>query len=344
MKTHRQLFPIIGIFAALFFQSLETCTAAEPFIFGADVSWVQQQENEGRKFSCGGTNADFFAIMRDHGFNWIRLRIFNEPKNRGGYSRQGYCDLPHTLAFAKRVKAAGFKLLLDFHYSDTWADPQKQIRPLAWRNLDDAATAKAVGDYTRETLAAFKAQNTPPEMVQIGNEIANGFLWREGETNHLKNFDPFCANLKSGIAAVRETDPKIRVMLHVDCGGSNGKSRWFFDNVIKRGVNFDVIGLSFYTQWHGSPDNLKSNVTDLAKRYEQPIIVVEYSVPTIREVNDIVHGLPNGKGLGTFIWEPTGWPHGDNPALFEKDGRAKPELELYPQMSRDYSRVPITGR
>lgn len=337
MNARHEFLPIIGILALYFFQSLENY-AAEPFILGADTSWVQQQEDEGRKFSVGGTNADFYAILRDHGFNWIRLRLFNEPRNKGGYSGKGYCDLPHTIEVAKRVKAAGFKLLLDFHYSDTWADPQKQHLPMAWTNLNDLALVKALGMFTRDSLEAFKAAGAMPEMVQIGNEISNGFLWREGETNHIKDWVVFSYALKAGIAAARAVDPKTKVMLHVDCGGSNGKCRWFFDNLAKRDVKFDVIGLSYYPQWHGTVDNLRSNVTDLATRYPQPVVVVEYSVPTIREVNEAVHAMPGGKGIGTFVWEPTGWPHGDHPALFEKSGAAKPELEIYRKLSSEFFR------
>lgn len=312
--------------------------AAEPFLLGADTSWVQQQEEEGRTFSVGGTNADFYAILRGHGFNWIRLRLFHTPTNDGGYSKKGYCDLPHTVAVAKRVKTAGFKLLLDFHYSDNWADPGKQHRPLAWRDLDDAALARAVHDYTRASLLAFRAAGARPDMVQVGNEVSNGFLWRPGGTNHLRDFAPFCHNLKAGLAAVRAIDPAIRTMVHIDCGGSNGKSRWFFDNVLERGVQFDVIGLSYYPKWHGTPDQLRANATDLAGRYGLPIIVVEYSAPTLREVNEIVRGLPGDRGIGTFIWEPSGWPHGATHALFEKDGRAKPELGIYPALVREFAK------
>lgn len=326
---------MLVILALLALHPAGPARAAEPFILGADTSWIQQQEDEGRKFSCGGTNTDVYALLRGHGFNWIRLRLFHEPKNPGGYSAKGYCDLPHTLATARRIKAAGFKLLLDFHYSDNWADPQKQHRPLAWRDLDDAALAKLVGVYTRDSLRAFQAAGAAPDMVQIGNEIGNGFLWRPGQSNGT-DWAAFCDQLKAGLAAVRSVDPKIRTLVHVDCGGSNGKSRWFYDNVLRRGVKFDVIGLSFYTKWHGSPDNLKTNVADLAKRYGLPVIVVEYSVPTIREVNDIVRALPDGRGLGSFIWEPTGWPHGPTHALFEKDGRAKAELELYSVLAREF--------
>lgn len=329
---------ILQLAAIFLLQSFQPgkLAAAEPFIFGADVSWVQQQEDEGRKFSDHGTNADFFAILRAHGFNWIRLRVFNDPQATNGYSAKGYCDLPHTVTTAKRAKAAGFRLLLDFHYSDSWADPGHQHRPFAWRDLDDAALAKAAGDYTRKTLAAFKAAGALPEMVQIGNEISNGFLWRDGETNHIQ-WDVFCDRLNSCIAGAHAVDPNIRIMLHIDCGGNNGKSRWFFDNVLQHGVKFDIIGQSYYPRWHGSLDDLKKNLADLAARYEQPVIVAEYSVPTVREVNDMVRAMPNGKGIGSFIWEPTKFPRGDDPALFDKSGAAKPEIEMYRTLANEFA-------
>lgn len=305
-------------------------------MLGADLSWIPQQEDEGRRFSVGGTNTEIFALMRTNGFNWVRLRLFHTPTNEHGYSKKGYCDLPHTIAAAQRVKAAGFKFLLDFHYSDNWADPGKQFRPRAWRDLDDAALVMAVGHYTRDALMAFQAANVLPDMVQIGNEISNGFLWREGETNHLADWTAFGRRLRAGVAAVRAVDPSIRTMIHLDCGGSNGKCVYIFDRLAQEQVKFDVIGVSYYPKWHGTVDQLKANLVDLAGRYPQPIVVVEYSTPTIREVNELVHALPAGKGLGTFIWEPTGWPHGDTHALFEKDGRAKPELQIYPELARAF--------
>ena len=306
----------------------------EPFVLGADISWVPQHEAEGRVFSVGGTNADVLAILRTHGFNWARLRLFHTPQNPQGYAKQGWCDLPHTVAMAKRVKAAGFQLLLDFHYSDTWADPAHQIRPLAWRDLDDAALARAVGAYTREALLAFKAAGVTPEMVQIGNEITNGFLWRTGAHSET-NWAAFSAELKAGIATTRAVAPRARVMLHLDCGGDNKRSRWFLDNAARHGVTFDLLGLSYYPKWHGPIAALKKNLEDLAARYPQPILVVEYTAPTFREPNELVHALPNGKGLGTFIWEPTGY---GGPALFTDRGCAKPELELYPQLARDMAK------
>lgn len=297
------------------------------FILGADISWAQQREDEGTRYSDQGVQKDILQILRDHKFNWIRLRVFCDPKAPKGYSAQGYCDLDHTVAMAKRVRAAGMKFLLDFHYSDTWADPGKQTKPAAWADLHGADLEKAVRDYTREVLAKMKAQGVAPDMVQIGNEVSNGMLWPDGAS---KSFAALAGLLKAGIAGAREADPSVKVMVHLACGGQNAKSRWFLDGVLAQGVEFDIIGQSYYPKWHGTLDDLRSNLTDLAARYKQPIILVEYSTPNVREINDIVHNLPGGKGLGTFIWEPANGP------LLDRKGPAKPELDAYPEMAKDY--------
>ena len=276
-----------------------------PFIIGADISWVQQQENEGMCFYDHNSCKDILEILRDNDFNWVRLRIFNNPKAPKGYSSKGYCDLQHTLQMAKRVKAAGMGFLLDFHYSDTWADPGHQSKPAAWTNLHDNNLRKAVYDYSREVISKLKKQKTLPDMVQIGNEINNGILWPNGRVWKTGDWDTYCELLKAGTAGVRDVDESARIMLHLAWGGQNAKSRDFLDRVIARGVEFDIIGQSYYPKWHGTLEDLKTNLTDLATRYKQNIILVEYSVPNIRQINDIVRGLPNAKGLGTFIWEPT---------------------------------------
>jgi arabinogalactan endo-1,4-beta-galactosidase len=301
----------------------------DPAILGADISWVQEREARGTRYSDHGAQKDIFEILKAHKFNWIRLRIFHDPKAPRGYSKQGYCDLEHTLAMSRRIKAADMKFLLDFHYSDTWADPGKQFKPAAWRDLHDAALERAVRDYTREVVARFKAEGTPPDMIQIGNEINHGMLWPDGAIG--KSFGTLGGLIKAGIAGAREADPAPKIMLHLACGGQNAESRRFLDEVTAQGVAFDVIGQSYYPRWHGTLDDLRSNLTDLAKRYEQPIILVEYSVPNVKPINDIVHQLPGGKGLGTFIWEPTGG------ALFDSRGATKEAIALYPELAKDYA-------
>jgi GH43 family beta-xylosidase len=225
---------------------------------------------------------------------------------------------------ARRVKQAGMKFLLDFHYSDNWADPGKQVTPAAWRDLGLQSLTNAVFQYTLDTLREFAAQGLTPEIVQVGNEVSNGLLWPEGK---LDNFDQLAALLRAGISGVRTGAPSSRVMIHLAWGGQNEKSRWYLDRALQRGLQFDIIGQSYYSRWHGTLQDLKSNLTDLAQRYPQDIMVVEYSSPGQREVNEIVRGLPGGKGIGTCIWEPTHPNHGN---LFDRSGKALPALQDYP--------------
>lgn len=307
--------------------------ARPPFILGADISWVQEQEDQGTRFSDHGQQQDILVILKDHGFNWIRLRVFVNPQAPKGYSDKGYCDLDYTLAVAKRIKTAGMGFLLDFHYSDTWADPGHQVKPAEWADLHGADLENAVHDYTRDVIAALKQQGTAPDIVQIGNEISNGFLWPDGKVWETKDWEAFCGLVKAGIAGAEEADPTVKIMIHLAWGGQNKQSRSFLDKVLAQGVEFDILGQSYYPKWHGTLDDLKANLTDLAGRYQQDIMLVEYSVPNIREINDVVHGLPSGKGLGTFIWEPTKW---EGPALFDGKGNTKPEIDVYPKMAEDY--------
>ena len=307
--------------------------ARPPFIVGADISWVQEQEDQGTRFSDHGQRKDILTILKDHGFNWLRLRLFCNPSAPKGYSDKGYCDLDHTLAMAKRIKAAGMGLLLDFHYSDTWADPGHQVKPAAWADLHGAELEKAVHDHTRDVVAALKNQGTPPDIVQIGNEISNGFLWPDGNVWKSGRWDVFCGLIKAGIAGAKEVDPSLKIMLHLAWGGQNAQSKSFLDQALAQGVEFDIIGQSYYPKWHGTLDDLKGNLTDLAGRYEQAIMVVEYSVPKIREINGIVQSLPGDQGLGTFIWEPTKW---EGPALFDGKGNTKSEIDEYPKMVEDF--------
>jgi arabinogalactan endo-1,4-beta-galactosidase len=308
-----------------------------PFMFGADISWVQQQEDEGVRFSDRGARKDIFVILKDHKFNWIRLRIFNHPKAEKGYSKKGYCDLDHTLQMARRIKAAGMRFLLDFHYSDNWADPGHQDKPSAWKGLQGNELKKAVREYTKDVVAALKRQGTAPDMVQIGNEISNGFLWPDGQVWQSNDWDTFCGLIGAGIAGARQADPSVKIMLHLAWGGQNAQSRSFLDKMLAKRVEFDVLGQSYYPKWHGTLDELKANLTDLAGRYRKDIVVVEYAAPYLKEINDIVHDLPDDKGLGTFFWEPTkGGPGGAG--VFEGDGKTKPEIEVYPEMARQYDK------
>jgi len=331
-----------------------------PYILGADISWAEEDQANGTTFYDHGQRGDVFQILKSHGFNFIRLRVFVNPGAPGGYaatSKEPFCDMAHTAAMAKRARAEGMGLLIDFHYSDTWADPGHQTKPAAWNDLDFEGLRKAVHDHTHAVLSALKLQGTTPEMVQIGNEVTNGMLWPDGRAKD--HFDQFAQLLKSGIAAAREVDPAIRIVLHHANGRNVTVVRTWLDGLIARGVEFDIVGLSCNDT--GAPDNWKRSFDELAKDYPQyGLIAAEYGYHK-RELNDAVYNAPGKHGLGSFIWEPTR----HHEALFDHEGRNagtgtqrppgptapstgprhRPRtgrhdtnglIDLYPQMSRDY--------
>ena len=302
-------------------------------MMGADISFLPQLEARGIKFSDKGVEKDAILILKEHGFNYVRLRIFNEPANDSGYSpKKGFCDLEHTKQMAKRVKAAGMKLLLDFHYSDYWADPGKQYKPAAWKGLSFGDLKKALYDYTRKVIQELKDQGTAPDMVQIGNEINHGIVWPEGNVN---NPDGLAQLINAGTAAVKSVDPTVVMMLHVALGGQNHESVNFIDNMIARGVSFDVIGESYYPKWHGTLDDLRDNLHDLVRRYNKDVIVVEYSALK-NEVNKIAFELPDGKGKGTCIWEPLNtWEK-----VFDENGKSNSHLAVYDELAGKF----MTGK
>ncbi len=309
-------------------------------VIGADISFVPQEEARGRRYTDHGVEKDVLAILKDHKFNWIRLRLFVDPTAENGYSKEGYCGLEHTLAIAKRVKAAGMKFLLDFHYSDTWADPGKQFTPAAWKDLHGSALEGKIYSYTNKTIKRFIDEGVRPDMVQVGNEINNGMVWPQGKLPEGKEkvdsneeMESFCVLLRCASAAVRAADSSITIMVHIACGGQNPESVAFFDKIISRDVKFDVIGQSYYPKYHGTLEDLDSNLNDLVERYKKPIFVVEYHEKR-KEVNDLVHHIPNGMGLGTFIWEPTSSHWG---GLFDREGAANENMDIYPELYENYT-------
>jgi beta-galactosidase len=231
---------------------------------------------------------------------------------------------------ARRVKDAGLDLLLNFHYSDTWADPQKQFKPKAWGGLQFNKLKDTLKNYTKSVLLSLQNQGTMPDMVQIGNEINHGIVWPEG---HIANLDNLAELLKAGTQAVKEVDSSTKVMMHVALGGQNEETVFWFDNMIARGVEFDLIGLSYYPKWHCTLDDLNSNMLDLIDRYQKDINVVEYSAFK-KEIHSLVFNLPKNRGQGTCIWEPLNtWSR-----VFDSEGRSLVNLLFYDEMSNLYLR------
>ncbi len=320
------------------------------FLIGADISAVPASEARGIKFSDNGVQKDILQILKDHGFNYIRLRIFVEPTNEGGYSRLGYCGLAQTIAMAKRVKDAGMGLLLDFHYSDTWADPGKQTKPLAWREMPLEQLVKTMHDYTQDVIAQLKAAGGEPDMAQIGNEITPGLLLNampggrggggprsvstqpEGSA---RNWDILSSLLKAGISGVKDVDPRILIVLHIDKGGDNAASRSWVDAALAHGVSIDILGESCYTRYQGPPASWKANFDDLAARYPKLSFIVAEVAYEIPESNEIMRALPDHRGLGAFVWEPT--QSGNRQQLFDFNGAVIPEkMAQYDKVVKDY--------
>ena len=312
------------------FDTLTTSEKKIDRMIGADISFLPQLEAWGMKFYDQGTEKDAIELLRDHGFNYIRLRIFVNPENEKGYSpEKGFCGLDYTLVMAKRVKDAGMKLLLNFHYSDYWADPQQQNKPLAWAELDFETLKDSLKQYTSNVLLAFEKQGTPADMVQVGNEVNHGFLWPDG---HISNLDNLAELLKAGVEGVVSVDPDMPVMMHIALGGQHEESVFWLDNMIARGVSFDVIGISYYPRWHGTLDDLKSNLINLSGRYKKHLNVVEYSIFK-KEIHDIVFNLPDGLGTGTCIWEPLGTRWG---GMFDENGEVKEVIRVYDELNHLY--------
>lgn len=299
-------------------------------MLGADISWLPELEHKGRKFYENGEKVDALHLLRGHGFNYIRLRLFVNPENEKGYSpNDGFCDLEHTVAMAKRINAAGMKFLLDFHYSDYWADPQQQNKPKAWEGLSFDELQETVANYTSKVLQTLKKAGVFPDLVQVGNEINHGMIWPDG---HIGNPDGLASLLKAGVKGVKTVDSDIPIMMHIALGGQNKEAVFWLDNMLARGVEFDIIGLSYYPRWHGTLNDLNANLHDLIKRYHKPVNVVEYS-DFKKEVHDIVFGLPNDMGKGAAVWEPLSW----RTNMVDPEGNVNSSiLEIYDKLHKTY--------
>jgi arabinogalactan endo-1,4-beta-galactosidase len=335
----------------------------QSFLAGGDVSDIPQVEGAGGKYFYHGKQQDPFAIMREAGWNLVRFRIWNNPKD-------GLCDKEYTLKLARRAHAQGLKISLDFHYSDWWADPGKQYAPAAWKELSPSEMERALYRYTRDMVEAMNRQGTPPYMVQVGNEILSGMCWPVGKLDGDKPgpWHNLAGLLKAGFRAVHDGSGghPIITMIHLDRGGDNAGARWWFDHIMREGVDFDAIGLSYYPFWQGSLEAARSNLDDLAERYHKDLYVVETAYPWTESstrhqegvLNDgrkatlpgfpvspegqarfllrlksIIADVPGGHGKGLLYWAPT-WisapgqktPYA-NLATFDYSGAALPAVD-----------------
>lgn len=343
-----------------------------PFLLGGDISALSAIEQHGGVFRHNGQPQDVVKTLGDYGCNCMRLRLFVKPNYRNVVVN----DLPYTLALAKRIKKAGQKLILNFHYSDTWADPGKQYKPVDWKDYSFDELEKVVEEYTASSIKSFKDEGVLPDIVQVGNEITPGMLWPEGKlaganaSEQLveQQWDRFTRLVKAGIRGVRtplEDTDNVTIMIHIDRGGDWTTTKWFLDNFLKRNVDFELIGQSYYPWWHGTLDDLRDNLRRTAEAYGKPIAVVETSYPYdnpqawtesknmawpvsaegqamfLEDLVSVVEETPRGLGAGVIYWYPEAirvdglhvW-HGGEIALFDAEGEPLPSLEVFRKHSR----------
>jgi arabinogalactan endo-1,4-beta-galactosidase len=269
--------------------------------FGSDLSFTPQELAAGATFTYNGHSGTPVTIMREAGSNYVRMRLWVNPP-------AGYSDLATDLALAKQVRAAGMKIYLDIMYSDFWADPQHQDIPAAWQGQDITQLTATVKSYTQSVISAFASQDTPVDMVAIGNEIRNGILWPTGEINCAAG-DTSCGGwnnlaqlLKAGVAGAQAGNPgghKMLILMHYDQGGNKTLSQAFYTQLTSLGVPFDVIGLSYYPFFHGTLSDMRANVDNLATTFHKPIIIAETQYAwTLANGNN-----PLNRFTGDFVWQ-----------------------------------------
>lgn len=256
------------------------------FLKGADVSSLQAMEDYGAKyFDFDGEQKDALAILKGHGVNCIRLRIWNRPTT--SFDKGDYCNLRSTIPMAKRIHAQDLKLLLDFHYSDTWADWKNQKIPYEWAHMGKEELAEAIYQYTREVLETLYQEGAYPQIVQLGNEIGHGILGEYGALEHPENMVLFLNRAMDAVLEADTGNERAKVMLHVESGGETEKTESFFTLLQKHGLGtFDYVGLSYYPYWAGSYDRMLRNLRNIHKKLGKPVIIVETAFPYTDESHD----------------------------------------------------------
>jgi len=299
---------------------------------GADVSWVSEMEASAKKFyNNAGVAEDLFKILKGKGINAIRLRVWVNPAS-------GYCNTADVLTKARRARAANMRVMIDFHYSDSWADPGQQTKPAAWLGQDISALKTSVYKHTTEVLTTLRNANIIPEWVQVGNETNNGMLWEEGKASlNMKNFADL---VLSGYNAVKAVNPDSKVVVHISNGYDNALFRWMFDGLKSNGAKWDVIGMSMYptaSNWSARNTQCLSNMNDMVSRYGSEVMICELGMPASEPVaakafiSDLIaknKSLPNNKGLGVFYWEPQSYASWNGYGMAAFDDTGKPTVAM----------------
>ncbi|HUJ45410.1 MAG TPA: glycosyl hydrolase 53 family protein [Opitutaceae bacterium] len=305
------------------------------FAKGADVGWLSQMEASGIKFrDAAGAPRDCLQVLKDGGINSIRFRVWVDPSG-------GWCGQADVVKMATRAKNLGFRIMIDFHYSDWWADPGKQNKPHAWSRHGIAQLKTDVYDHTATVLRALQSAGVTPEWVQVGNETNDGMLWEDGRAS--KSMSDFAGLVTSGYDAIKSVFPDARVIVHISNGYDGKLFRWMFDGLTAAGAKFDVIGMSLYPKtdnWPALTAQCLANMNDMVARYGREVMVCEVGMdvnaPAVCKafLTDIIaktRSVSGGKGLGVFYWEPEchdNW-QGYTMGAFDRSGRPTIAMDAF---------------
>ena len=302
------------------------------FAKGADISWLTQMEAANIKFyNSAGTEQDCMQILKGLGINAIRLRVWVNPSN-------SWNNTADVLAKALRAKTLGLKIMIDFHYSDTWADPGNQTKPGGWAGQNITALKQSVADHTTSVLTTLKLNGIVPTWVQVGNETNDGMLWPEGKAS--TNMNNFAQLVIAGYNAVKAVDNTIKVIVHISNGFDNSLFRWIFDGLKNNGAQWDITGMSLYptsANWQTLNNQCLANMNDMVARYAKDVMVVEVGMSWDQSaacksfLDDLilkVKSVSGGRGTGVFYWEPESYGNWQGYTLGAFDNSGKPTIAL----------------
>ncbi len=303
------------------------------FAKGADISWLTQMEASGKKFyNAAGIETECMALRKSLGMNTVRLRVWVNPS-------PAFNNAADVVAKAIRAKNLGMRIMIDFHYSDSWADPGKQTKPAAWTGQDFNGLKNSIAAHTTDVLTQLKNSGITPEWVQVGNETNNGMLWPEGKAS--TNMAAFAQMINAGYDAVKVVFPSAKVIVHVSNGYDNSLFRWMFDGLQLNGAKYDVIGMSLYptaANWSSINTQCLINMNDMASRYGKEVMVVEVGMPWDNAADcksflaDIISktvSVSGNRGLGVLYWEPQAYNNWQGYTLGAFDNSGKPTAALF---------------
>jgi arabinogalactan endo-1,4-beta-galactosidase len=322
---------IFGSFVLLTSFLCAAPASAQTFAKGADVGWITQMEASGyRWFNNNGTQQDLLQILKDHGMNTIRLRVWVNPSG-------GWNGVNDVVAKALRAKNAGFRIMIDFHYSDSWADPGKQTKPAAWRTHTFDQLMADVYQHTFNTMNTLASNGIFPEWVQVGNETNNGMLWEDGRAS--ANMRNFAWLVNSGYDAVKAVSPSSKVIVHISNGYDNALFRWIFDGLRSNGGKWDIIGMSLYPEpnnWQTLVGQTITNLNDMRARYGKGVMIVEVGMAFDQAtaskafLQDLITRSRNAGGLGVLYWEPQAYNwQGYTKGAWNTNGRPTIALDAF---------------